>query len=104
MFLYHDRGAFMADVSGVRNEIPYHYKKTATAFSDASMVTISFRAYANQRYYSIFRSTDLSFPNISFRFFTWFSNPNASNVYYDLSGFDPTADPFNKLSYICTSI
>lgn len=98
MFLYHDRGAFMADVSGIRNEIPYHYKRTATGFADASMVTIDYRPYANQTYYIIFRSANLSFPNTNFRFITWFNNPNSSNVVYDLSGFNPSANPLNKLS------
>ena len=98
MFLYHDRGAFMADVSGIRNEIPYHYNRTATGFSDASMVTISYRAYAEQRYYMIFRSENVSFPNTNFRFISWYNNPNSSNVVYDLSGFNPNANPFSNLS------
>ena len=98
LFLYHDRGAFMADVSGIRNEIPYHYNKSTVAYADSSMNTISFRAYAYQTYYAIFRTTNVSFPTTNFRFITWFQTPNSSNVIYDLSGFDPTANPFTKLS------
>lgn len=98
LFLYHDRGAFMADVSGLRHEIPYHYNKTSVAYSDSSMNTINFRAYADQTYYAIFRTTNLSFPTTNFRFLTWFQTPNSSNVVYDLSGFNPSADPFAKLS------
>ena len=98
LFLYHDRGAFMADVSGLRQEIPYHYNKTSVAYSDSSMNTINFRAYAEQTYYAIFRTTSVSFPTTNFRFLTWFQTPNSSNVVYDLSGFNPSADPFAKLS------
>ncbi len=98
LFLYHDRGAFMADVSGLRNEIPYHYNQTTVGFSDASMVTINFRAYAYQTYYAIFRTTSVTFPTTSFRFVTWFQTPNSSNVVYDLSGFNSSANPFSNLS------
>ena len=98
LFLYHDRGAFMADVSGIRNEIPYHYNKTSVAYSDSSMNTITFRAYAYQTYYAIFRTTGVTFPTTSFRFLTWFQTPNSSNVVYDLSGFNPEANPLTQLN------
>ena len=55
MFLYHDRGAFMADVSGVRNEVAYHYKDKANALSTDSSMTISFRAYSKNTYYVLFK-------------------------------------------------
>lgn len=98
LFLYHDRGAFMADVSGLRQEIPYHYNKTSIAYADSSMNTIQFRAYAYQTYYAIFRTTNVSFPTTNFRFVTWFQTPNSSNVVYDLSGFNPYANPLTNLS------
>jgi hypothetical protein len=64
IFLYHDRGAFMADVSGVRNENAYHYIQKATAAATDSSLTISFRAYSKQTYYMILRSDLLSFQKI----------------------------------------
>lgn len=100
LFLYHDRGAFMADVSGLRQEIPYHYNKTSVAYADSSMNTIQFRAFAYQTYYAIFRTTGPTFPTTNFRFISWFQTPNSSNVVYDLSGFNPNANPFSNLNNI----
>ncbi len=98
MFLYQDRGAFMADVSGIRNEQAYHYKQTATATSDASMVQMNFRAYANTDYYVIFRSNPVSFANTSFKFFSWFTTPATQKIRFDLSGFNPYANPLDNLT------
>jgi hypothetical protein len=99
MFLYHDRGAFMADVSGVRNEIAYHYKKDTSALSTDSSMTINFRAYSKQTYYVIFRSDLLSFQNTSFKIFTWFpTDPVLQDISYNLVGFDPYANPLSNLT------
>jgi len=94
MFLYHDRGAFMADVSGVRNENAYHYKQKATAAATDSSLTISFRAYSKQTYYMILRSDLLSFQNTSFKIISWFpTDPGLQDISYNLVGFDPYAYP-----------
>lgn len=99
MFLYHDRGAFMADVSGVRNEIAYHYKKKTSALSTDSSMTINFRAYSKQTYYVILRSDLLSFQNTSFKIFTWFpTDPVLQDISYNLVGFDPYANPLSNLT------
>ena len=103
MFLYHDRGAFMADVSGVRNENAYHYKETTTAAATDSSLTISFRAYSKQTYYIILRSDLLSFQNTSFKIITWFpTDPGLQDISYNLVGFDPYTYP--NLSNLTNSL
>lgn len=98
MFLYHDRGAFMADVSGLRNEIPYHYNYKATAAADVSSATIQYRAYARQTYYVIFRTNSQSFPSFTFKIFPWYSTPRSEKIVFNLTGFNPFASPFTDLS------
>ena len=99
MFLYHDRGAFMADVSGVRNEISYHYIQKANALSTDSSMKISFRAYSKNTYYIILRSDLQSFQNTSYKLFTWFpAEPALQDISYNLVDFDPYANPLSNLT------
>ena len=99
MFLYHDRGAFMADISGVRNEIAYHYKQKVNALSTDSSITISFRAYSKNVYYIILRSDLQSFQNTSFKLFTWFpTDPQLQDISYNLINFNPYANPLSNLT------
>ena len=99
MFLYHDRGAFMADISGVRNEVAYHYKQKANALSTDSSMTISFRAYSKNTYYVLLRSDLQSFQNTSYKLFTWFpTDPAPQDISYNLVNFDPYANPLSNLT------
>jgi len=59
MFLYHDRAAFMADVSGGQN--PLHYKQVISTTTAISTVSLDMTAYANQHYYLIARPISTSF-------------------------------------------
>jgi hypothetical protein len=63
IYFYHDQGAFFADISGYRNENPYNYKATYTATTDISCVTFTTNVFANQTYYLIIRSSNVSFQN-----------------------------------------
>jgi hypothetical protein len=84
LFLYHDRGAFMADIQNVYNENPLHYKQkwlikpseiigvngtrtygvvntiSPTGVSDPSYTSL----YAGQQYYLLFRSQSSTVINI----------------------------------------
>ena len=94
MFLYHDRGAFMADISGNRNEKAIHYLSTATATTNMSSVTFTFPVYANQTYYALARSISTSIPLISYTVTPWFPDgSNYTTLSSSLVGFDPLADP-----------
>ena len=102
MFLYHDRGAFMADISGNRNEEPIHYNSvvsTAITTNPQSTFTLGFTAYANQQYYMLIRSQSLSFSTEVCQIVGSF--PDGSNytaLTSSLVGFNPLADPSSNLT------
>lgn len=98
-FLYHDRAAFMADISGNRKELPIHYINTVSSFTDISAATMEFTAYANQRYYVLVRSQSLSFASQTFQVLPWFpASTSVSTLTDSLAGFDPLANPLSTLS------
>ena len=98
VYFYHDRGAFMADISDVRNEKAIHYKQMATIV-DTNSYTFSFNAYASQTYYMILRSQNTSFRTTQVRIAPFFPNGTAYNESTrSLVGFDPLADPSTRLN------
>lgn len=93
-FLYHDRAAFMADISSNRLENPVHYLQTVSTTSSMSTVDLTFQVYANQAYYILARSQSTSFAATSLRVAPWFPASNAYSTLTDsLTGFNPLADP-----------
>lgn len=99
VFLYHDRAAFMADISDVRNESPLHYI-ASQMISNVASNDLTFTAYANQRYYALIRSLDNSFVTESFRPVVWF--PNGSNyetLTNTLVGFNPLVADLTNYNY-----
>jgi hypothetical protein len=100
LFLYHDRAAFMADLSGnERNESPLRYKEViTTSLSDISG-TLTWTAYAGQTYYAILRSANISFQSMQARLAVWYPNGNTFTTLTDtLVGFNPFADPTSDLN------
>ena len=102
MFLYHDRGAFMADISGNRTEKPIHYMQVAStsiALDPVSTFSTTFTAYANQQYYILLRSQSLSFSTENYRVAANFpAGSNYTALTDTLVGFDPLADPTSNLT------
>ncbi len=95
LYLYHDRAAFMADLSGnARNENPLHYKELLqTSTSDVSG-TLTWTAYAGQTYYCVLRSTNISFQSLQVKLLAWYPNGSSyTTLSSSLTGFDPFADP-----------
>lgn len=95
LFLYHDRAAFMADVSGnERNQNPLHYKETiTTSFNDVSG-TLQWTAYAGQTYYCILRSANTSFQSLRVQLLAWYPDgSNFTTLSSSLTGFDPFGNP-----------
>ena len=95
LFLYHDRAAFMADLSGnERNENPLHYKESIQTVRGQISGDLYWTAYAGQTYYCILRSTNISFQSLQVQLVLWY--PDGSN-YTPLSSslvdFNPFADP-----------
>jgi hypothetical protein len=102
MFLYHDRAAFMADISGNRTENPIHYNQvvsTSIGSNPVSSVTLNFTAYANQQYYILARSQLLSFSTEEYRLISYFpAGSNYTALTSSLVGFSPLADPSSNLT------
>jgi hypothetical protein len=94
-YLYHDQGAFFADISGYRNENPYHYKQTITATTDLSSVSFTVNAFAKQTYYLIVRSQDISFQNTIINVVTSF--PDKLNTSVSKYVWNPKFDPFSTI-------
>lgn len=93
MFLYHDRGAFMADVSGVRQEQPINYLSVVSTPAMASSVTINFPVYGNQTYYVMARSIDTTIATQQFTVVPWFPDGSNYTALTSSINIDPLADP-----------
>ena len=94
MYLYHDRGAFMADVSANRMESSYNYISSCAVSTNASTITFTFNAYANQRYYVMARSETTTPTTENFFITPWFpSGTSYTALTSTLTGFNPYANP-----------
>lgn len=94
MYLYHDRGAFMADISDNRNEKPINYLTSLSTTVEQSTASLSFQVYANQKYYLLTRSIATAIATQPFYVVPWFPNgSNYTTLTSTLSNFDPLADP-----------
>ena len=94
MYLYHDRGAFMADISDNRNEKPINYLTSLSTSVNQSTATFTFPVYANQKYYVLARSIDTAIATQPFYVVPWFPNGSEyTTLTSSLTNFDPLANP-----------
>ena len=94
MYLYHDRGAFMADISDNRNEKSINYLTSLSTTTHESTATLSFPVYANETYYLLARSIDTAIATQSYRVVPWFPNGSQyTTLTSSLTNFNPLADP-----------
>lgn len=95
LFVYHDRAAFMADLSGnARNENALHYKYLQDIGTTDASGTFTFTAYAGQTYYCVLRSASISFQSLQVQLVVWYPNGGSySSLTNSLVGFDPYANP-----------
>ena len=99
IFLYQDRGGFMADISSNRLENPRNYISTFSTSVTASTATFNFIAYANKQYYVLSRSQSISFANETFQIIPSFpSSTNFVSLTSSIVGFNPIADPNTNLN------
>lgn len=98
-FLYHDIGSFSADLSGVRNESPIHYKAVFSTIADTTIeTTYTYTAYANQDYYLLVRPTLLTPPLAPYRIVPWFPDGTAFSTLSTSVDFNPLQDPTTMLN------
>lgn len=93
VFLYHDRAAFLADLSSNGAESDFNYLATVNATTDVSFVTITTSVYSGQTYYVLVRAGSTSATQ-TYRVIPW--QPQGAvftALSSSLDGFDPLADP-----------
>ena len=95
-FVYHDRGAFMADLNSlyIRKENPLHYIISSSATVVNSDLTIQLSTFTGQKYYTIFRSQTQTLPNMQFKPVVY-SDSNYTRINTDYVNFDPLANPYS---------
>lgn len=94
-FLYHDRAAFMADLTFPRKENPLHFIQAASTNSTKSDITINFSTFSGHTYYTIFRSDSLACSNTIYRP-TVVTSSLSTIIKTDYVNFDPLANPYSS--------
>jgi len=92
-FVYHDRAAFMADLTFPRNENPLHYIQVVSTTSEKSQMTLQFSTFSGHKYYTIFRSDSLACSNTLYRPSVYYNDSNYVEIKTDYVNFDPLANP-----------
>ena len=96
MFLYHDRGAFMADLGRPREENPLHYiAKKGISTNIGSDITINLSTFSGHTYYTIFRSDSFKCSNNLFKPLFYYKNYSYTTLNTNYTNFNPLANPFN---------
>jgi len=94
MYLYHDRAAFMADISDNRNEKPINYLATLSTTTQQSTATLTFPVYGDQNYYVLARSIETVIATQDYRVVPWFPKGSQyTTLTSTLTHFNPLADP-----------
>lgn len=92
-YVYHDRAAFMADLTFPRKENPLHYIQVASTTSEKSDMTMQFSTFSGHKYYTIFRSDNLACSNTLYRPTVYYKDSNYVEIKTDYVNFDPMANP-----------
>jgi len=94
-FLYHDRGAFMADLQFPRLEKDIHYIRTSTVGTSNSDLTINFSTFSGHKYYVIFRSNNLACSNLIYKPIIYNNDSTFTEINTDYTTFNPNGNPFD---------
>lgn len=99
VFLYEDRGGFMADVSGNQTESQINYLQVVSTTTSTSTISLDYIAYADKKYYVLTRGEGISFATETYRIAPSFpSTVNYEILTTTLDGFNPLADPTLNLN------
>jgi hypothetical protein len=94
-FVYHDRAAFMADLTFPRKENPLHFIRAMSTTSANSDMTTQFSTFSGHKYYAIFRSDNLACSNTTYRPVVYYNDSNYVQINTDYVNFDPNANPYS---------
>lgn len=94
-FIYHDRGAFMADLNSsyIRKENPLHYVISSSATALNTDLTLQLSTFTGQKYYTIFRSQTQTLANMQFKPVVY-ANTDYTQIKTDYVDFNPLANPY----------
>ena len=102
LFLYHDIGAFYADISGNFNESEYNYLSSNFIPAGTTSFDITFQAFQTlppiQTYYILFRSDTVSPIAIDYVITPYFQNSTYTELSNDLTNFNPLVNPQTNLN------
>uniref|UniRef100_A0A6C0AMJ1 Uncharacterized protein n=1 Tax=viral metagenome TaxID=1070528 RepID=A0A6C0AMJ1_9ZZZZ len=93
-FVYHDRGAFMADLGNQRSENPLHYIANISNIQGASDLTLKLSTFSGHTYYTILRSNNTSALNTTIKPFVYYNDSSYTPLSRDYVKFNPNANPF----------
>lgn len=93
-FLYHDRGAFMADLGKQRSENPLHYIANISTTQVSSDLTIHLSTFSGHTYYAILRSNNTSISNIIVKPLIYYNDSSYIPLSTDYTNFNPNASPY----------
>ena len=98
-FMYHDIGAYSADISGVRHENPIHYKAVFSTIGNQTIeTTYTYTAYADQLYYLLVRSASVTPSLTQYRVVPWFPDAMLFSTLSTSTSFNPLQDPATMLN------
>jgi len=103
MFIYHDRGAFLADLSSNGAESPFNYIAAASTTATVSSATANFSVYAGQTYYILSRSNQVISATQNYCIVPWCPSQQYDTLTDTLDGFDPLADPTTPAALLNTN-
>lgn len=92
-FLYHDYGAFLADVTCNRYENPIHYIQSTIVPITSVSTTIQLNVFATQTYYINLRPYQVNPNTIRFTIIPSFPTSNYTTLSTTLSNYNPLQNP-----------
>ena len=95
LFVYHDRPAFMADLSNPRSENKLHYIASLHGSPSNSDITINISTFSGHKYYTIFRSDNILCSNIRIAPVIYYNDSNYTHITNDYTNFNPYGNPFD---------
>jgi len=93
-FLYHDRGAFMADLGRQRSENPLHYISNISSTQLSSDLTMHISTFSGHKYYAIFRSNNATISNMLIKPLVYYNSSSYIPLSTDYTNFNPNANPY----------
>lgn len=97
-FIYHDVGAFLADVTCNRYENPIHYKLSTIIPITQLSTNVTFNVYATNTYYISIRPLNLQTNAVNFKIIPSFPSTSFLTLSTSLDNYSPLSNPICNLT------